>query len=129
METRNFVLRILINAIAIAVAAALIPGIQATSEIGPLLLIGLVLTITNAILKPILIFLTCPAVILTLGLFIFVINAVVLRVAGSIVGESLTIDGWGAAILGGVAMAIVNMVLEGALGLNKPDSPQGKPKR
>lgn len=127
MNLRDFVLRILINAIAVAVAAALIPGIEASNEFGPLIIVGLVLTVVNAFLKPILLILSCPAVILTLGLFIFVINGAILMVAGSIVGENLIIDGFRAAFLGGLVLSITNMVLEGVVGLDSNDAKQKPP--
>lgn len=117
---RNFLIRVVINAIAIAVTATVIPGIQvANNDIGTLLMIGLVFGIINSLLKPILMFLTCPAVIFSLGLFVLVINGVLLLITDSLVGDRLIIEGgiW-TAILGGIVMAIVSMVLEGIL---KPD--------
>lgn len=126
MTLRNFVLRILINAIAIAIAASLIPGIEANSEIGPLIAVGLVLTLVNALLKPILLVLSCPAVLLTLGLFILVINGVILMVAGQLVGDNLLIDGFGAAFFGGLILSIVNMVLEGIFGIQETPQAQGE---
>lgn len=125
MNLRNFVLRILINAIAVAVAAAIIPGIEANNELGPLIVVGFVLTLVNTFLKPILMVLSCPAVLLTLGLFIFVINGAILMVAGSLVGDNLTIEGFQAAFFGGLILSIVNMVLEGIVGID--DTPQQQP--
>ena len=60
---RDFVVRVLINAVAIAITAMIIPSIQvADNSIGTLLIIGLIFGIVNSMLKPILILLTCPAV-------------------------------------------------------------------
>jgi len=125
---RNFFIRVIINAVAIAVTATVIPSIHVVNnDIGTLLMIGLVFGIINSLLKPILMFLTCPAVILSLGLFVLVINGVLLLITDSLVGDRLTIDGGiGTAILGGIVMAIVSMVLEGVLKLD--DNPQQKPK-
>ncbi len=118
---REFFIRVVINAIGIALTAMIIPGIQvANNDIGTLLFIGLVFGIVNSLLKPILMFLTCPAVILSLGLFVLVINGVLLLITDSLVGERLIIDGGiGTAILGGIIMAIVSMVLEGMMGLGR----------
>jgi len=116
---RDFFIRVVINAIGIALTAMLIPGIQiANNDIGTLLIIGLVFGIVNAIIKPILLFLTCPAVLVTLGLFILVINGVMLMITDSLVGDRLIIEGgiW-TAILGGIVMAIVSLVLEGVMGV------------
>lgn len=119
---RNFVLRVIIYAIAIAIVAELIPGINVINDdIGTLLIIGLVFGIVNALLKPILVLLTCPAVILTLGLFILVINGVMLMITSSLIPGRLQVEGLGAAILGGIVMSIVSMVLEGVFGLNKEE--------
>lgn len=121
---RNFFIRVIINAIAIAITAMLIPNIHvANNDLGTLLMIGLVFGIVNSLIKPILMFLTCPAVILSLGLFILVINGVMLMITDSLVGERLIIDGGiGTAILGGIVMAITSMILESVLKLddNKP---------
>jgi putative membrane protein len=124
----KFVLRILINALAILVTAAVLPGITILdNSFGSLLLIGLVIALVNAVVRPILAVLTCPFVILTLGLFIFVINGVMLLLTESLLPERLTIDGLGWAIVGGIVMAIVNMILEGVFGADKDDD--GKRKR
>lgn len=123
---RNFVIRVIINAVAIAVTALLIPNIHiADNSIGALLVIGLVFGAVNALLKPILIFLTCPAVILSLGLFILVINGLMLMITDSLVGDWLVIEGgiW-TAMLGGVVIALVSMILEALLQLD--DRPANK---
>lgn len=122
---RNFVIRIIINAIAIVIAAALIPGISVTNALGPVLIVGLAITVVNALVRPILTLLTCPAVILTLGLFILVINGVLLQIAAYFTGSNFDIDGFGAAFLGGIVMALVNMALEGFFQLDeRPEYPE-----
>ena len=117
---RDFLIRVIINAIAVAITATIIPGIAVTNDIFPLLMVGVILTLVNAFIKPILMLLSCPAVLLTLGLFILVINGVVLQIAASFAGDSFTIASYWDAFLGGIVMAIVNMVLEGLLGDPKP---------
>ena len=125
---KNFFIRVVINAIAIAVTATLIPNIDVVNnDISTLLIIGLVFGVINSLLKPILMFLTCPAVILSLGLFVLVINGVMLLITESLVGDRLIINGGiGTAILGGIVMAIVSMVLEGVFKLD--DEPKRKSK-
>ncbi|MYD11571.1 MAG: phage holin family protein [Chloroflexi bacterium] len=117
---RDFVIRVLINAVAIAVTAMLIPNIHiANNDISTLLVIGLIFGVVNSLLKPLLILLTCPAVILSLGLFIFVINGVMLLITDSIAGERLIINGGiFTAILGGMVMGGVSMLLETVLRLD-----------
>ncbi len=121
---REFVIRVLINAVAIAVTAMLIPNIHiANNDISTLLMIGLIFGVVNSLLKPLLILLTCPAVILSLGLFIFVINGLMLLITDSLAGDRLVIDGGiFTAILGGMVMGGVSMLLESVLKLDDEKS-------
>lgn len=114
---REFIIRILINAVAIAVAAMLIPNIHiANNDIVTLLTIGMIFGVVNALLKPLLILLTCPAVLLSLGLFIFVINGLMLLITDALAGDRLIIEGGiFTAILGGMVMAGVSILLEALL--------------
>ena len=117
---REFIIRVLINAVGIAVTAMLIPNIHiADNDITTLLMIGLIFGLVNSLLKPLLILLTCPAVILSLGLFIFVINGIMLLITDSIAGDRLIIDGGiFTAILGGMVMGGISMLLESVLKLD-----------
>ena len=119
---REFLIRVLINAVAIAVTAMLIPNIHvANNDLGTLLTIGLIFGVVNSLLKPLLILLTCPAVVLSLGLFIFVINGVMLLITDSLAGDRLVIDGGiFTAIIGGMVMAVVSIMLETILNLDEP---------
>ena len=121
---REFIIRVLINALAIAVAALLIPNIHiVNNDMSTLLFIGLIFGLLNSLLKPLLILLTCPAVLLSLGLFIFVINGFMLMITDSLAGDRLTIDGGiFTAVLGGMVMAAVSITLESVLKLD--DSPK-----
>jgi putative membrane protein len=119
---RNFLIRVLINAVAIAITASLLPGIQVVNnDIGTLLLIGFVFGLVNAVLKPILTFLTCPFVLLTLGLFVLVINGLMLMITASLSGGRLIVDGLGWAIVGGIIMSLISMILEGVLNVEESD--------
>lgn len=117
---REFIIRVLINAVAIAVTAMMIPNIHiANNDLSTLLVIGLIFGLVNSLLKPLLILLTCPAVLLSLGLFIFVINGVMLLITDSLAGERLIIDGGiFTAVLGGMVMGAVSMLLETLLRLD-----------
>jgi putative membrane protein len=108
----NIILRIIINAVAIVVTASLLPGIAlADNEIGTLLIVGLVIGIVNAFVKPIVKLLTLPLTLITLGLFLLVINALMLLLADALLPQ-LTVDGFLTALLGGLIMAIVGVVVE-----------------
>jgi putative membrane protein len=105
----GFVLRVLINAAALWVAASLIPGI-ALADVGSTLLAALVLGLINAIVRPVLVFLTLPITLVTLGLFIFVLNAFCLWLTSRLV-PGFAVHGFGAAFLGALVMSAVSWVL------------------
>lgn len=127
---RNFVLRLVINAIAIALVASLLPGITViNNDLGTLAVLGLIFALVNALVKPVIMVLGCPFIILTLGLLIPVINGLMLMLTASLAGDRLTVDGLGWAILGGLIMGVVSMVLEGVLGLNEKEQPRQRKQR
>jgi putative membrane protein len=116
----RIVWRALINAVAIAVAAYFIPGISygnATFGFGEfdrwisLLLTGLVLGVVNAFVRPIVSLIAMPITCLTLGLFHFVISALMLLLVSAIPGLGFRVDGIIPAFLGGIVIAIVGAVL------------------
>ena len=106
---RGFVTRVIITAAGLLIARALIPGIVIVSW-GKLLLAALLLGLVNAIVRPILFILTLPFTILTLGLFLLVLNAFCLRMTSWLVG-GLHVDGFWAAVLGAVVISLVSWVL------------------
>ncbi len=127
---RNFVLRVIIYAIGIALVAEIVPGIHIPNDtLSTLLIIGIVFGLLNAILKPIITLLTCPLVILSLGLFVLVINGIMLLVTASLIPARLQIDGFWPAFLGGIAMSIISLILERVLGVNDDNNRKGKGKR
>lgn len=114
----QIILRLVVNAIAIVVTAALLPGITITDDgIPSLIVIAAIIAIANAIIKPILLVLTCPFTLLTLGLFVLVVNGFVLWLVGELSGERLVVENFGWAIVGGIIMAIVSIALETGLGM------------
>ena len=118
---RNFLLRLIANAAALAATAAILPGIHIHDQIGTLLLVALIFGIVNALLKPIIVIMSCPLIILTLGLFAIVINGIMLLITAAIAGNRFTIDGFWWAVLGGLIVGIISSVLESALGVNDKD--------
>ena len=105
----GFLFRIVVNAATIAIAAALIPGIELTG-VGPALIAGLVLGVVNAIVRPILFVLTLPLTLMTLGLFLFVLNAICLWLT-SVLVPGFAIRGFGSAFLGSLVVSAVSWVL------------------
>jgi putative membrane protein len=109
----RFLLRLLLNGVAVFLAAQLIPGIGVASP-GTALAAGIVLGLINAIIRPLLILLTLPATLLTLGLFIFVINAACLALAAWLV-PGFTISNFGAALVGALVISITSWLLSALL--------------
>jgi putative membrane protein len=73
---------------------------------------SILLSILNVLVRPILILFTLPATILTLGLFLFVINAITLEITDAIMGDAFEITGFGMALLLAVIMSIVNLIIQ-----------------
>jgi putative membrane protein len=111
---RSLLLHWILNAAALWVSAALIPGLEFTGGPGRLLLVAAVFGIVNSTLRPLLTILTCPLIVVTLGLFTLVINALMMLVTGWL-SESLnlgfTVRGFWAAFVGGLVVGLVSMVL------------------
>lgn len=105
----RFLIRVVLNAIAIAAAAYVVPGII-VSGAAAALMGGLILGFVNAIVKPILILLTLPATLLTLGLFLFVVNAICLALTAALV-PGFDINGFWGAFIGALVVTLVSWVL------------------
>lgn len=111
---KNFLIRLLVNALAVSAAASLIDGIQISGGYAGILVVALVFGLLNAFLKPILVFFSLPFIIVTLGLFALVVNGALLLITARLT-DGLSVSGLGAAVLGGIVISIVTMVLEGVL--------------
>lgn len=110
----KLVWRWLINAVALYVAAAVVPGITRSGDWVSLALIALVFGVVNALIGPVLKFLSCPLIILTLGLFTLVINAGLLLLTSAL-SESLNlgfhVSGFWPAFWGALLISVVSFVL------------------
>jgi putative membrane protein len=104
-------LQIVLNGVAVLAAAYLVPGISYTGNLLSLLLVGLVIGLINLIVKPVVTFFAFPLIVLTLGLFYLAINGLMLWLAAWILPGTLHVSGCGAAILGGLVMALVNWLV------------------
>jgi len=115
---RPLLLHWLLNAAALWVAAAIVPGLEFHGGLGRLLLVAAVFGIVNSLLRPLLAILTCPLILVTLGFFMLVINALMLMVTGSL-SESwnlgFTVSGFWAAFFGGIVVGLVSFVLSATL--------------
>lgn len=107
----RFLARLLLNGIAIIVAAWLLPGLHITGPF-PALVAGIILGFVNAIVRPILFLLTLPFTLVTLGLFIFVLNAICFALTAWLV-PGFSVDGFWWALLGALLVSIVSWILNG----------------
>ena len=126
--TRTVVVRLLIawlsNCVALLVAAAVIPAIGYGKDVGTLLLAGLILGVVNFVVRPAIVFLTLPAVILSLGLFLLVINALMLWLTSRIV-DGFTVGGFWSTVGGALIVWIVNAALRRAQRSTQADAQVG----
>ena len=106
---RSFVLHWLVTAAALAVAAPFVPGIGVRST-AVLLISALVLGFVNAVVRPVLVILTLPITILTLGLFYLVVNGAAMGLAAWVV-PGFTVASLGSAIVGALAVGLVSFML------------------
>ena len=100
------VARIIVTAFSLLVVAELIPGITVTG-LTPALIAAVLLGILNALVRPVLVFLTFPITLLTLGLFIFVINAALFGFV-SIYVDGFEVDGFWPALFGSLVVSMVS---------------------
>jgi len=113
----KFLLRWFINAVALYAAVAFVPGIHPQTSSNNWLAfiwLALIFGLLNALLRPLLSILTCPLILLTLGLFTLVINTFLFWLAG-LIGTNFqvgfTVDGFWPAFLGGLVVTVVSVVL------------------
>jgi putative membrane protein len=122
----RFLIWVVVNALALAVAAGLLRGITLTGategdRVVTLVLVALVFGVVNAVVRPVVKLLSLPFIILTLGLLIFVINALMLLLTSWLsrqLGLGFHVDGFVTAVLGAVIVAVATWVLEHLLDRN-----------
>jgi putative membrane protein len=117
-----FLIRWLFNSLGLWVAARIFNGNGVTYDesqgLALFLMVGLVLSVLNVILKPIIVILSLPAILLTLGLFTLIVNGITVYLAGSIV-PGFHITFW-TAVLAGMIVSLINYVLTNIVDSQKP---------
>src|SRR4029078_4598909 len=103
-----FLLRLLLNGLAIMVAAWFVPGVRLAGVV-PAILAGALLGLVNALVRPVLLLLTLPFTLLTLGLFIFIVNAICFALTAALV-PGFDLSGFFAAFFGALVVTIVSWV-------------------
>jgi putative membrane protein len=114
--------RLLINAAALWAATRITPGISFDGDWRTLLVVALIFGVLNVSVRPLLWFMTLPLLIVTLGLFTFVLNALMLWLTGVVsewMGLGFHVDGFGAAFLGALVVSVVSCMLSLFVGANK----------
>ncbi len=107
----GWMLGVLINAVLFIALAGYFPGLHVDSFFYAVIA-SLVLSVLNLIVRPVLVVLTLPITMISLGLFLFVINALTLLMTDSIMGYAFEIESFGLALVIAVIMALVNMILQ-----------------
>lgn len=101
----KLLIRILITAIIVVLLSYVLPGVHVASFFSAII-VAVVLALLNLIVKPILVLFTLPATILTLGLFLFIINALIIMLCDYLI-DSFTVDGFWYALLFSVLLSII----------------------
>jgi len=110
----KFIVRLLVNALALWVAIQIVPGIEFGGTMVSLLAIAFIFGVVNALVRPLLLLLTCPLILATLGLFVLVVNTMLLALTNRVSGLfdlGLTIDGLWPTFLGALVISVVSAVV------------------
>jgi putative membrane protein len=113
----NFILKLLATTLAVIITTYLLPGVHVTSFLIALL-VAVVLSFFNAFLKPLLVILTLPITIITLGLFLLVINALIIILTAAVV-PGFDVDGFLWALAFSIILSLVSMLMEWIAGSTK----------
>lgn len=106
----SVIVRILLNGFGLLAAAYLLPGVHWSGGLGALLVAGFVIGAINLVVRPVVTVLSCPLIVLSLGLFYLVINGLMLALADLLL-DSLVVDGFVWAVIGGLFLALFNLVV------------------
>jgi putative membrane protein len=111
----KLLLKWLLSAVALLCVAYVYSGVEVRS-FGSALLAAFVIGLFNVVLRPVLVVLTLPVTVLTLGLFLFIINALMFWAAAAVLGDGFQVRGFGAALLGSLIYSALGVLIESALG-------------
>ncbi len=109
----KFLLKLVLSALAVLLLAKILPGAQVDNYVSALI-VAVVLAVLNTIVKPILVFLTLPATIVTLGLFLLVINAAIILLADYFI-DGFSVNGWLWALIFSVLLSVFQSILHSIL--------------
>lgn len=109
------------NSLGLWIASRLFSGIAIDEQLKTILWVGLLLSVVNFCLKPIIVILSLPAIVLTLGIFMLLINGFMVWVV-DVLSTRLTLDGFGMAVLAGVVIGLINYLVSVILEQEKKQS-------
>jgi len=115
----KFIFRLLLSAVAVVVLSKVLPNVSVDTYVTALI-VAVALGLLNFIVKPILVILTLPVTIITFGLFLLVINAVIIKLADHFI-DGFNVDGWLWAIVFSLLLSILQSVLFSVLKADKKD--------
>jgi len=110
----KFIIKILLTAISVVILAKILPGVGVESY-GTAIIVAIVLALLNFIVKPILVILTLPVTIITLGLFLLIINACIILLADYFIGGFSVVNIWWA-LLFSLLLSILQSIFESLVG-------------
>jgi putative membrane protein len=108
----GFLIKVIITGLAVFVADFLLSGVHINDDWKTVIIVALVLALLNTFIKPVLIILTIPVTIFTLGLFLLIINALMVIWADKLI-SGFTVDTWWSALLFSLVVSIVSAILNG----------------
>lgn len=114
---KNWIIQIMVVAFAVLVSAELLSGVH-VDGIGAALILAILLSFLNTFLKPLLLVLSIPITILTLGIFLLFVNAIII-VAADALFDGFQVDSFGWAFLFGLILSLLTSILEGIFGLRR----------
>jgi len=113
----NFLVRMLLSSLAVIIVSYLLPGVSVDGFLAALI-VAFILSLLNFTIKPLLIILTIPLTVVTLGLFLLVINAIIILIADSIV-PGFVVDGFWWALIFSLLLSLTNALLTDLSGEKK----------
>ena len=113
MDLMEFIIRLLLSAVAVFVASRILSGVK-VSSFGSSIWVAIILGIVNAVVKPILVFLTIPITIITLGLFLLVINALMIMLVDKFL-KGFTVKSFWWAFFFSIILSVFNALLQSLL--------------
>jgi putative membrane protein len=115
----SFLVRLLVNAVALWIATQIVPGVTYSGDVGPFLVVAFVFGAVNATIRPALKILTFPIILLTLGIFALVVNGLMLWLTSAIsdaLGIGFHVRGFFSAFIGALVVSIISTVLSLVVG-------------